>query len=86
MPAWFLLCVYAADANFKSKVVLNPVFFRWTNHQFMLIDFFAFLMLADSQPFTVTIIGDLPSFLSSNNVFVVKLVKMWLGRIPDMVV
>ena len=43
-------------------------------------------MLTDSsslQSFTVRILGDFLSFLSalaSNNAFIIKLVKMWLGR------
>ena len=41
------------------------------------------------QPFTVRILGDFPSFLSalaSNNAFIIKLVKMWLGGAPRVVV
>ena len=41
------------------------------------------------QPFTVRKIGDFPCFLSalpSNNQFIIKLVKMWLGGAPHVVV
>ena len=41
------------------------------------------------QPFTVRKIGDLPHFLSalaSNNQFIIKLVKMWPGGTPHVVV
>ena len=39
--------------------------------------------------FTVRILGDFPSFLlalASNNAFKIKLVKMWLGSAPLVVV
>ena len=39
--------------------------------------------------FTVRILGNFPSFLSalaSNNAFIIKLVKMWLGGAPHVVV
>ena len=41
------------------------------------------------QSFTVRILGDFPHFLSalpSNNQFIIKLVKMWLGGTPHVVV
>ena len=39
--------------------------------------------------FTIRILGDFPSFLSalaSNNAFIIKLVKMWSGGTPHVVV
>ena len=41
------------------------------------------------QSFTVRILGDFPHFLSalpSNNQFIIKLVKMWPGGAPHVVV
>ena len=41
------------------------------------------------QSFTVRILGDFPHFLSvlpSNNQFIIKLVKMWPGGTPHVVV
>ena len=41
------------------------------------------------QSFTVRILGDFPHFLSalpSNNQFIIKLVKMWAGGTPHVVV
>ena len=71
------------------KVVLHPGFSRSTNLESKLINFFVFLansLFWKSSTFTVPEIGDFPSFLSaleSNDAFIIK---MWPGRIPDVVV
>ena len=71
-----------------------PVFSRSTNLESKLIELFVFVnFLAHSpfgslHPFTVRKIGDFPHFLSalaSNNQFIIKLVKMWPGGTPHVV-
>ena len=56
----------------------------------MLIDFRLLNLLANSsgghQSFTVRILGDFLSALPSNNQFIIKFVKMWLGGTPHVVV
>ena len=68
----------------------NPVFPRLTKLDSKLIDFSTFSQFWESSTFfTVCKIGDFPSFLSAltfNNVFIIKLVKMWPGKTPDVVV
>ena len=68
---------------------------RSTNLESKLIDFFVLLKFQRTvsfgslQPFTVRKIGDFPHFLSalaSNNQFIIKLVKMWSGGTPHVVV
>ena len=70
-------------------MVRYPVFLRLEIHA----DRYLLNLLANSgnlQSITVRILGDFPSFLSelaSNNAFIkFKLVKMWLGGAPHVVV
>ena len=60
-----------------------------------LIEFFVFVnfkrtvSFGNLHPFTVRKIGDFPHFLlalASNNQFIIKLVKMWPGGTPHVVV
>ena len=77
------------------KVAGNPVFSRSTNLESKLIEFFVFVnfkrtvRFGSLHPFTVRKIGDFPHFLSaltSNNQFIIKLVKMWPGGTLHVVV
>ena len=54
-----------------------------------LVKILAHRQFGSLQPFTVRKIGDFPHFLSaltSNNQFIIKLVKMWPGGTPHVVV
>ena len=77
------------------KVAGNPVFSRSTNLESKLIEFFVFVNFKHTvrfgslHPLTVRKIGDFPHFLSaltSNNQFIIKLVKMWPGSTLHVVV
>ena len=77
------------------KVAGNPVFSRSTNLESKLIEFFVFVnfkrtvRFGSLHPLTVRKIGDFPHFLSaltSNNQFIIKLVKMWPGGTLHVVV
>ena len=70
------------------KVVFNPVFLKLTNLEIHADKLFALLIcleivsFGNLLSFTIRILGDFPSFLlalGSNNAFIIKLVKMWLG-------
>ena len=72
-----------------------PVFLRSTNLEIHVDRLYVFLIcyqivsFGTLQSFTVCILGDFPSFLSalaSNNAFIMKLVKMWSGGTPHVVV
>ena len=72
-----------------------PGFLRLTNLEIHAGRLFAFLIckqivtFGGHESFTVRILGDFPHFLSallSNNQFIVKLVKMWPGGTPHVVV
>ena len=72
-----------------------PVFLRLTNLEIHAGRLFAFLIclqivsFGGHQSFTVRILEDFPHFLSalpSNNQFIIKLVKMWPGGAPHVVV
>ena len=77
------------------KVAGNPTFSRSTNLESKLIEFFVFVnflrivRFGSLHPFTVRKIGNFPHFLSaltSNNQFMIKLVKMWPGGTTHVVV
>ena len=72
---------------------MNSVFLRSTNLEINADRLRLLNLLENSfgnlQSFTVRILGDFPSFLSalaSNNAFIIKLVKMWPGGAPHVVV
>ena len=73
----------------------NPVTFKVDKpgiqaHRLLcLVKLLAHSQFGSLQPFTVRKIGDFPNFLSalaSNNQFIIKLVKMWPGGTPHVVV
>ena len=77
------------------KVAQYPVFLRLTNLETHAERLFTFLICLEivsfggHQSFTVRILGDFPHFLlalPSNNQFIIKLVKMWPGGTPHVVV
>ena len=73
----------------ELKVACSPEFSRSTNLESKLIEFFVFVNFWELQPFTVCKTGDFPHFLlalASNNAFIIKLVKMWPGGTPHVVV
>ena len=81
--------------SIQLKVAGNPVFSRSTNLESKLIEFFVFVnfkrtvRFGSLHPLTVRKIGDFPHFLSaltSNNQFIIKLVKMWPGGTLHVVV
>ena len=72
-----------------------PGFLKLTNLEIHAGRLFAFLIckqivsFGGHESFTVRILGDFPHFLSalpSNNQFIIKLVKMWPGGTPHVVV
>ena len=76
-----------------NKVVENPVTFKvdkpgiQADRLLCLVKRLA--SFGSLQPFTARKIGDFPHFLSalaSNNQFIIKLVKMWPGGTPHVVV
>ena len=83
------------SCNRVFKVAQYPGFLRLTNLEIHAGILFAFLIckqivsFGGHQSFTVRILGDFPHFLSelpSNNQFAIKLVKMWPGGTPHVVV
>ena len=78
------------------KVARSSVFLRSTNLESKLIKLFVFVLkfkqkvrFGSLELFTVRKIGDFPHFLSalaSNNLFIIKLVKMWPGGTLHVVV
>ena len=70
------------------KVVGYPVFLRLTNLKILFV-FIQIVSFGNLQLFTVRILGNFPSILSalaSNNAFIIKLVKVWPGGAPNVVV
>ena len=74
----YLTCIFTVNKHGIQADVLLCLLNLLANSQFW-----------KSSTFTVCIIGDIPSFLStlaSNNAFIIKIVKMWPSGTPDVVV